>query len=400
MYIYWMGAIRITLLPMELRGGRITGIQFSYHAGVKDYVKRFPGVRWSRTLKVFYIPFSSAGNQELIRYLRCSNFYVDFTGLKAKPEQVRRTKKELAPTPRLSHKNRERLRQYQSYLEGQRLSPNTVQAYGFFIQRFLEYIREQPLAEVDNTRVRQFVEELVAQKKYGISSHRQLIGAIKHFSVLFAEAQIANPQLVRPKKSRTLPTVLSQEEVMRLLQRTPNLKHRAILALLYSAGLRISELLQLELSHIDLERRQIQIRQGKGRKDRYVVLAESMIPLLLNYLNSCRPRSYFAEGEGGGPYSGSSVRAFLRRSCKRAGIRKQVTPHTLRHSYATHLVENGVNLRHVQELLGHSKPETTMIYTHVARRDLLQIRSPLDDAVLKLLKPDKKPPHITLSGDF
>lgn len=385
---------------MELRGQRITGIQFKYHAGVKAYVKKFPGVRWSQTLKIFYIPFSREGNQKLFRYLRRGNFHVDFTDLQAEPSQGIKTKAAGLPKPGLSPENLKRLHQYQSYLEGLRLSPNTVQTYGFFIQRFLEYIGEKPLSGIDNTCVRHFVEELVSRKQYGISSHRQLIGAIKHFSGLFAEAQIDNPQLVRPKRSRTLPTVLSQEEVMRLLQRTPNLKHRAILALLYSAGLRISELLQLELRDLDPERRQIQVRQGKGRKDRYVVLAESMVPLLLNYLNSYRPRRYVVEGEGGGTYSGSSVRAFLRRSCRRAGIRKQVTPHTLRHSYATHLIENGVNLRHVQELLGHSKPETTMIYTHVARRDLLQIRSPLDDAVLKLLKTDKNPPHISLSGDF
>lgn len=392
--------IRIILVPLELHGRQITGIQFNYHAGVKDYVKTFPGVRWSQTLKVFYIPYSRAGNRELFRFLRRRNYYVDFSALQGPPVQRKETKKAGIPKPPLSPENLQRLGEYKRYLEGLRLSPNTVQAYGFFIERFLEYLGEQPLSEIGNTRVRQFVEELVARKQYGISSHRQLIGAIKHFSGLFPEAQIDNPQLVRPKRSRTLPTVLSQEEVMRLLQRTPNLKHRAILALLYSAGLRISELLQLELSAIDPERRQIQVRQGKGRKDRYVVLAESMVPLLLNYLNSYRPRRYFVEGEGGGPYSGSSVRAFLRRSCSRAGIRKQVTPHTLRHSYATHLIENGVNLRHVQELLGHSKPETTMIYTHVARRDLLQIRSPLDDAVLKLLKTDKNPPHITLSGEF
>lgn len=295
-----MGVSYISLVPLVLRGHRITGIQFDYHAGVKGYVKKFPGVRWSQTQKLFYIPFSREANQELFRYLRRGNFHVDLTGLQTQPSQGKEPMAARPPKPGLSPINLQRLHQYKSYLEGLRLSPNTVQTYGFFIQRFLEYIGEQPLSEVDNTCVRHFVEELVSQKKYGISSHRQLIGAIKHFSGLFTEAQIDNPQLVRPKKSRTLPTVLSQEEVMRLLPRTPNLKHRAILALLYSAGLRISELLQLELSALDPERTQIRVRQGKGRKDRYVVLAESIVPLLLNYLNSNRPRRYFVEGEDAG----------------------------------------------------------------------------------------------------
>jgi site-specific recombinase XerD len=337
------------------------------------------------------------GKEALISYLATRGYRVHY---EAQMQSAAKGPEPSSPAQVFNPLNRERLQRYRRYLEGLRMSPSTVNSYSFFINSFLKFIGERPLSEVDNTLVRHFVEELVAKKKYGISSHRQLIGAMKHFSDLFSESRISNLALVRPKRSRYLPTVLSQEEVMRLLQRTPNLKHRAALAMLYSAGLRISELLNLELRHIDLERRQLQIRQAKGRKDRYVVLAESMVPLLLNYINSYRLQRYFVEGDGGIRYSGSSVRAFLKRSCKRAGILKHVTPHTLRHSYATHLVENGVNLRHVQELLGHAKPETTMVYTHVARRDLLNIRSPLDEAVMKLLKIDNTPPHISLSGDF
>ena len=172
------------------------------------------------------------------------------------------------------------------------------------------------------------------------------------------------------------------------------------MALLYSAGMRISEIIQLELRHIDIDRRQINIKQAKGRKDRNVMLAESFIPLLGNYLATYRPKKYFIEGVNGTLYSPTSIRAFLKKSCKRAGITKQVTPHTLRHTYATHLIENGVGLRHVQELLGHSKPETTMIYTHVAQKDLLSIKSPLDTAVSKLLKTDKTQQNLSLSRNI
>lgn len=197
-----------------------------------------------------------------------------------------------------------------------------------------------------------------------------------------------------------LPSVLSKEEVIDLLRATHNLKHRTILALLYSCGLRISEVLRLRLADIDLDRRQLVIYQAKGRKDRYVVLAESTIPLLLNYVSSYKPKGYLFQGSKGGVYSTTSIRAFLKRSCKRAGIRKRVTPHTLRHSYATHLVEDGVNLRLIQELLGHSKPETTMIYTHVAKKDLLAVRSPLDTALLELRPTDKNLLNQSLSGNL
>lgn len=152
------------------------------------------------------------------------------------------------------------------------------------------------------------------------------------------------------------------------------------MALIYSAGLRISELINLELRQIDVDRRQIIIKNAKGRKDRNVILAKSFIPVLNNYLNTYRPKVYFTEGKIGGKYSPESIRAFLKRSCQAAKISKNVTPHTLRHSYATHLLENGIDLRYIQELLGHAKPETTMIYTHVAKKDLLQIESPLDIA--------------------
>jgi site-specific recombinase XerD len=128
------------------------------------------------------------------------------------------------------------------------------------------------------------------------------------------------------------------------------------------------------------------VKNSKGRKDRNVILAKSCIPLILNYLDTYKPNLYFTEGKPSEKYSAESVRAFLKRSCKNANITKCVTPHTLRHSYATHLLENGIDLRYIQELLGHSKPETTMIYTHVSKKDLLRIESPLDIAVKKVTK--------------
>jgi len=137
---------------------------------------------------------------------------------------------------------------------------------------------------------------------------------------------------------------------------------------------------------------------GKGRKDRYIVLAESYLPLLKNYLATYTPQTYFCEGALGTPYSAASVRKFLSRSCKKAGIRKHVTPHTLRHSYATHLLENGIDLRYIQELLGHSKPETTMIYTHVAKKDLLDIKSPLDIAISRIIDSGYNPKKVIISG--
>jgi site-specific recombinase XerD len=162
----------------------------------------------------------------------------------------------------------------------------------------------------------------------------------------------------------------------------------------------VGEAINLELAHIDIDRRQLFIKNAKGRKDRFVVLAESFLPLFHNYFTTYAPTTYFVEGSKGKKYSATSIRSFLKRACKKAGIQKTVTPHTLRHSYATHLIENGTGLRHVQELLGHSKPETTMIYTHVAKKDMLSIKSPLDTALMNLTDADKNNNNMLLSGNL
>ncbi|MCG2460824.1 site-specific integrase [Flavobacteriaceae bacterium F89] len=390
--------MKITLSPIEHRGGTQIKISFDYDLEVKAYIKQFPGVRWSKTYNSFYIPFSHKAKSDLFQYLREQKFYVDYSALSALKNRPRSPNKIIGAE--LSGTNKERLNQYRNYLEGRRLSGSTISTYSTFIALMLEYLKETPLTEIDNEKIRLFVEDIIPKKNYGISTHRQLISAVKHFGLLFKETNIEGLVLQRPKKSQYLPSVLSQQEIIDLLRSTTNLKHRATLALLYSAGLRISEIIQLELCQIDIDRRQINIKQAKGRKDRNVMLAESFIPLLANYMATYRPKKYFIEGVNGSLYSPTSIRAFLKKSCKRAGITKRVTPHTLRHSYATHLIENGVGLRHVQELLGHSKPETTMIYTHVAQSDLLSIKSPLDTAVTKLLKTDKTQRNLSLSRNI
>lgn len=254
--------------------------------------------------------------------------------------------------------------------------------------------------ELTNRHVELFIENVFIPRRYSISTHRQFTSAMKLFVNFYSNSKIDDLKLDRPKKSFILPTVLSNEEVINLLRCTKNLKHRAILAIIYSAGLRIGELINLQLSHIDIERRQIIIKNSKGRKDRNVILAKSCIPLMMNYLNTYEPKKFFAEGQPLEQYSQASIRAFLKRSCKAARITKKVTPHTLRHSYATHLLENGIDLRYIQELLGHAKPETTMIYTHVSKKDLLRIESPLDIAVKKLTQQSNEQETLHIKKGF
>ncbi len=322
---------------------------------------------------------------------------MDYSGLKKGKKATSESKTKQRVPRKISDANKDVITAFVRYLRGLRLSDNTVKVYFTFVADFVEFIGEKPLDELSNTDVRLFVEKQVQYKRYAISTHRQLVSAIKHFGTFLPDSKLVIDDLMRPSKSKYLPTVLSKEEVIDLLRATKNLKHRTVLALLYSAGLRISEVINLKLKDIDIDRRQLIIKNAKGRKDRVVVLAESFIPLYENYYMTYLPNIYFVENPKGGVYSPNSIRKFLSVASQRAGIKKHVTPHTLRHSYATHLIENGVGLRYVQDLLGHSKPETTMIYTHVAKKDLLEIQSPLDTELLTLTQGDKKHQKVYLS---
>lgn len=388
---------RITLSPVLLHG--IYQIKIDNHSDVtaKNFIEKFKNTKWNDTHQAFCIPFSKKVANNLFLYLRKGGYYVDYSELQ-KFKSTTKVNRPKTQRQQLSLVKIDLLEQYERYLAGIRLSENTIETYTTFIIQLLLYLKDSPITDIDNEFIRLFVEAIISKKKYSISTHRQMISAIKHFGHLFKETKIDDLALFSPKKSNYLPGVLSQREVVHLISSTANLKHRTILAVLYSAGLRIGEIINLNVSDIDTERMQITINQSKGRKDRYVMLAESILPLLNNYFISYKPKTYFIEGTSGRRYSASSIRSFLHKSCLKAGIKKRVTPHTLRHSYATHLIENGVGLRHIQELLGHSKPETTMIYTHIAKKDLLSIKSPLDTAVLGLQESAKHNKIVSLSG--
>lgn len=368
---------------------------FSYNDFLISKIRAQKIFTWSKTLRGWYAIFSIELIEKLKKdFLNEALFKLD--GSIYKPLEVKKPKEKRV----ISDKNKDIIRLYIKYLKGKRYSESTVKTYFTFLADFFHYIKDKPIIDLTNKDVELFIEDVFVPKQMSISSQRQLISAIKLFKTFYPECKIEEIKLTRPKKSKLLPSVLSKEEIVDILRFTKNLKHRAALAMIYSAGLRISELLNLELSHINVDRRQILVKNSKGRKDRTVILAESFMPLLHNYVTSYQPKIYFIEGQTGNKYSAESVRAFLHNATKKAKITKRVTPHTLRHSYATHLLENGIDIRYIQELLGHAKPETTMIYTHVSKKDLLKIESPLDLAVKGMVEPTKNNEHLRLSGNY
>ncbi len=280
-----------------------------------------------------------------------------------------------------AHDYRMALAMLDSKIQLMRYSEATGKTYRHMFRAFLQYVYPKPLYHITRTDIYRFQHHLVVDKKCSRSYQNQSINAIKFYleHVLGQDKQYF--KLDRPKATVHLPEVLSEEEVASILRATNNIKHTAMLTTLYSAGLRMGELLNLRLTDIDSDHMRIWVREGKGCKDRLTTLSPHLLQLLRAYFQDYRPKTYLFEGPGGTQYSGSSVRRILKRATEKAGIRKNVRPHTLRHSFATHLLDQGTNLRFIQMLLGHSSARTTQIYTHVSGRKLEEISSPLDSLV-------------------
>jgi site-specific recombinase XerD len=226
--------------------------------------------------------------------------------------------------------------------------------------------------------IKTFLLYLVQEKKISPSTQNQYINAIK----FYYEKVLKQPRMAyvleRPNRAKKLPKVLTEQEVLMILKNTPNIKHKTILSLLYSAGLRVGELIGLRVQDVVWDKNYLFVRGGKGKKDRITLLSEHVAFLLRKYLQKYKPNYWVIENHERKQYSSSSVRAILKNSTKKAALRKRVNPHMLRHSFATHLLEKGTDLRYIQELLGHGSSKTTEIYTHVSKKSLANIKNPLD----------------------
>ena len=270
------------------------------------------------------------------------------------------------------------IERFSHWMQQKRYSQSTIETYCSLLKIFFDFYKHADIKTIKERDIIRFNKEYILQKGFSVSMQNQFISAIKLFYSKYQNRFLDVENLERPKKHLYLPEVLSEKEVKCILQSFKNIKHKALISLIYSAGMRIGEALRLRISDIDSKRMMIYIRQSKGRKDRYVPLSQALLGMLRDYFKAYRPRYYLFEGYNGAPYTASSARAILNRAVKHCGIKKRVTLHTLRHSYATHLLEAGTDIRLIQELLGHNSPKTTMIYTHVSTSNLQKIENPLD----------------------
>lgn len=319
-----------------------------------ERIKSFPGARWSVTLKVWHVPDS----------------------------EENRTRFKIEAEPKKIHtlENLEQVQKFRSWLFSKRYSQNTVKTYTEALRCFLHFFREKKVAELTNDDVIVFNNDYLLRNNLSASYQNQMVNAIKLFYSTIYQKKIEIESIHRPKRAKVLPNVLSKNEVKQILTAHVNLKHRCMLSLIYSCGLRCGELINLKPADIDSRRNIVFIHQAKGRKDRIAPLSPKILELLRDYYKGYKPQTWLFEGQiKGERYSDKSLQSVLKYAVKKAGIDKPVTLHWLRHSYATHLLESGTDLRYIQELLGHSSSKTTEIYTHVSTHNLQRIKSPFDD---------------------
>ncbi len=257
-------------------------------------------------------------------------------------------------------------------------SEHTIKTYRHMFKQFLRHIHPMSLHKVSTAHIMHYHHLLVTKRNVSASYQNQSINAIKFYIEKVLNLPKLQYDLCRPRKSKTLPKVISLEEVSRILDVTTNIKHKAILSVIYGCGLRISECINLKNEDIDSSNMRVWVRNAKGKKDRITLLSSSLLELLRDYYRIYKPKQWLFEGVNDKQYSTSSIRQVFNRSKKKALVNVPATVHTLRHSFATHLLDCGTNLRYIQKLLGHSSSKTTEIYTHVSTTNLTNITSPFE----------------------
>lgn len=262
-------------------------------------------------------------------------------------------------------------------LELKRYANNTVKTYVGCFELFINYYRDAEIMSLNENDIRSYLQKLIQEGKSN-SYVNQMVNAIKFYYEVVKEMPNRFYSVERPRKEHKLPKVLSKEEIKAIIAHTNNFKHKCIVSLLYSSGLRRSELLNLKPADIDSKRMLIRVNGGKGAKDRFTLLSSNVLSDLRQYFLEWRPKIWLFESPDGSQYSAGSVKEIINAASKKAKIFKAVSPHMLRHSFATHLLENGTDLRYIQSLLGHSSSKTTEIYTHVAVSAFNLIKNPLD----------------------
>ena len=370
---------QITIRHLFINNAKQIGIQFYPDKVIQALVKDLPQPKWSSVHKMAYILNTKENLSVLfekfrgIAWVNCNYFFENTT-----------LKNEVAPKNVTYFRKRQPTEHrklcpetFLDKLEIKRYSENTVKAYVNAFEDFINYYKDQDLDTINDEDIRKYIQYLIQQNRSD-SYVNLAINSIKFYYEVVLNMPNRFYSIERPRKKDKLPKVISKDEVFRMIEHTTNLKHKCIISLLYSGGLRRSELLNLKPTDIESDRMLIRIEEAKGNKDRYTILSEKLLVNLRTYYKTFRPKNYLFESYKGTKYSTARVLKIVKTAAVRAGIIKNVTPHMLRHSFATHLLENCTDIRYIQELLGHNSTKTTEIYTHAAKTNFNSIKNPLD----------------------
>lgn len=270
------------------------------------------------------------------------------------------------------------LSDFEAKLRLQRYAPSSIKTYKNALSKFLIAFEQHDLKQVSVQQIQNFMHQLYAKHHISTTYQKQILAGITKFYLLYFNRKLDLSTLYPKRKSKPLPKYLTVLEVKRLLQQCTNLKHLCILNICYGCGLRVSEVIALKITDIDSSAMRLMVRAAKGKKDRVLPLPLTLLQNLRQYYAVYRPKCYLFEGQNGGKYTPKSIQSFIKKYARSAKIKKSVTPHMLRHSYATHQLENGINISYIQELLGHNSIKTTELYTHVTKISKNNITNPLD----------------------
>ncbi len=362
----------IILKRGKRKGAPVVQIEFPYNKQLIDVIRQKTNAAWSANLGCWYIPESNFNLGNFFTALK-DVAYIDYRELqKEGQEQIEdRPEKEKAHIKLPAG--------YLERLEQERYSESTIKTYTHYFRDFISAFSEKDLQYITKEEINAYILKLIQEKDISSSQQNQRINAIKFYYEKVLNRKKEYYQIDRPRKERRLPDVLSKEDIGRMIKATANLKHKCLISIIYSCGLRRSEAVNLRLKDIDSKRMLIKIRGAKGKKDRYVPLSGVLLELLRNYYRKEKPSNWLFEGLGGMQYSTTSIYNVVKNTARKAGIKKRIYPHILRHSFATHHLEQGTDLRFIQAFLGHESSKTTEIYTHVSNKELLKFKNPLDE---------------------
>ncbi len=376
----------IVLRNLHHRDKDCIAITFPYNPGLRSFVSLISGVIWSQSNRCYYLPYTITNYKMLLyqfdkKHLKYdSRFFIHPSRIlfedkkKLNRNSISNVKKRLNPN------KIEYIEAFKKWLVQNRYSENTIRTYVNMIETFLGFYSEKEIEAINLDDINSFNYDFIIKRSYSSSFQNQMVNAIKLFFFKMLEVEFDIEKVERPRKASSLPKIIPKEDLKKMLESIKNIKHKTALSLIYGLGLRRSELLNLRIVDVDSKRMLVYILNAKGKRDRSLPLPQKLLDLIRRYYLQYKPSYYLIEGPMPGQrYSPSSLQNIFKKSLQQINKNHTFTLHCLRHSYATHLLEAGTDLRYIQELLGHKSSRTTEIYTYVSINSLKNIKSPLDD---------------------